>query len=70
MKIESLVAFDDYLYIFGGHRYNTSDVNGVERYNPKNNQWTPVAPMDRRAAAAAAVFDRELSTGVTKSVGA
>ena len=58
-----VAVLDGYLYAIGGSD-GTSPLNTVEKYDPKTNRWSPVAPMGtRRKHLGAALFQDKLYVG-------
>jgi len=53
------------IYAFGGENENYDQVNTAEKYDPKKDAWTPVAPMNnvRRFLCAAVVGDKLYAIG-------
>lgn len=61
-----VAVLDGYLYAIGGSD-GTSPLNTVEKYDPKTNRWSPVAPMGtRRKHLGAALFQDKLYVGMYK----
>lgn len=61
-----VAVLDGYLYAIGGSD-GTSPLNTVEKYDPKTNRWSSVAPMGtRRKHLGAALFQDKLYVGKCK----
>lgn len=56
----AVCELDGFVYVIGGAE-SWNCLNSVERYNPQNNTWTLVAPMNvARRGAAVAVYEGKL----------
>ena len=66
----AVCELDGFMYVIGGAE-SWNCLNTVERYNPENNTWTLVAPMNvaRRGAAVAVHAGKPTNIALVKDTG-